>query len=111
MMRGARRATLGAIAFAALSGIAMGQAEQNFTLVNNTGSAVVTLNVSPGGEDRWGPDILGQDVLANGESAEVQFEGSNEETCLWDIRVTYEDGDSGDWRGTDLCEYSTVTLE
>jgi hypothetical protein len=109
-MNFARRATLGAMAFAAVSGIALGQANQNFTLVNHTGFTVVTLNISAAGEARWGPDILGTEVLASGESAEITFEAT-EQTCLWDLRVTYDDGDDGEWRGTDLCETSTVTLE
>ncbi|HTU10589.1 MAG TPA: hypothetical protein VMG08_06775 [Allosphingosinicella sp.] len=83
--------------------------QQDFTIVNNTGHVVVTLNVSPSSETRWGPDILGQEVLANGESAEVSFD-RNEDICMWDIRVTYDDGDTGDWRQVNLCEVSTVTL-
>ena len=29
----------------------------------------MTLNVSPTSEDEWGPDILGSDVLQNGQTA------------------------------------------
>ena len=35
-------------------------APQDFTIVNNTGHTVMTLNVSPTSEDEWGPDILGE---------------------------------------------------
>ncbi len=69
----------------------------------------MTLNVSPSNEDAWGPDILGRDVLANGEQAEIQF-ARNQDQCRWDIRVTYESGGTGDWRGINLCETVTVTL-
>ena len=86
-----------------------GQAQQNFTVVNNTGHTVMTLNVSPSNEDSWGPDILGADVIANGASATVTFERGQSQ-CLWDIRVTYDDGDSNDMRGVNLCEIATVTL-
>lgn len=82
---------------------------QDFTIVNNTGQAVMTLNVSPTNEDEWGPDILGRDVLANGESAQITFE-RGESQCNWDIRVTYQDGETGDWRNNNLCEIATVTL-
>ena len=84
-------------------------ARQDFSIVNNTGQAVMTLNVSPTSEEQWGPDILGRDVLANGETAQIQFE-RGESQCNWDIRVTYEDGDTGDWRNVNLCETATVTL-
>ena len=84
-------------------------ARQDFTLVNNTGHVVMTLNVSPSNSDQWGPDILGQDVLANGQSVQVGFE-RGEAQCEWDIRATYDDGDTTDSRGVNLCEVATVTL-
>jgi hypothetical protein len=84
-------------------------AQQDFTIVNNTGQAIMTLNVSPSDENQWGPDILGSDVLGAGEQAEVSFD-RDEERCEWDIRVTYEDGDTGAWGGINLCETTTVTL-
>lgn len=83
--------------------------QQDFVIVNNTGQAILTLNVSPATEDSWGPDILGTDILAAGERGEVSFD-NEEERCDWDIRVTYEDGDTGDWRGIDLCETAVVEL-
>ena len=85
------------------------QTNQNFTLVNNTGHVVTTLNVSPSNEDHWGPDILGRDVLANGESASITFPRA-ETQCQWDIKATYDDGDTTDARGVNLCELTTVTL-
>jgi hypothetical protein len=85
------------------------QTNQNFTLNNNTGHVVVTLNVSPSNEDTWGEDILGRDVLANGESAQITFARA-ETQCLWDIRATYDDGDTTDARGVNLCELTTVNL-
>ena len=84
-------------------------AQQDFTIVNDTGQVIMTLNVSPSDENQWGPDILGTDVLAAGESAEISFDRA-EERCEWDIRVTYQDGDSGAWGGINLCETTTVTL-
>ncbi|WP_166039232.1 hypothetical protein [Sphingosinicella sp. YJ22] len=86
-----------------------GAAQQDFSVVNNTGHVVMTLNVSPSNENEWGPDILGTDTLANGETAEVTFQRGSDQ-CLWDIRVTYDDGDTGDMRGVNLCEVATVTL-
>ena len=70
---------------------------------------MATLNVSPTGDDQWGPDILGREVLANGESASITFP-RGETQCQWDIRATYDDGDTTDARGVNLCELTTVTL-
>ena len=86
-----------------------GQARQNFTVVNNTGHTVVTLNVSASNDNHWGPDILGRDVLGNGESAQITFDRS-EAQCMWDIKATYDDGDTSDMRGVNLCTVATVTL-
>jgi plastocyanin len=91
------------------TGGATAGAQQNFTITNNTGHTVVTLNVSPSNEDAWGPDILGRDMLANGESAQVTFERGDTQ-CQWDIKATYDDGDTTDMRGVNLCEVATVTL-
>jgi hypothetical protein len=85
------------------------QTNQNFTLVNNTGHTVVTLNVSPNNENAWGPDILGADTLANGQTATITFP-RGEEQCSWDIRATYDDGDTTDARAVNLCQITTVTL-
>lgn len=83
--------------------------QQDFTIVNNTGHTVMTLNVSPTTDQNWGPDILGRDVLANGESAEIEFARADDQ-CEWDIRVTYDDNDSSVMEGVNLCETTTVTL-
>ena len=86
-----------------------GQARQNFSVVNNTGHTVVTLNVSASNENSWGPDILGRDVLPNGQSADITFPHDTAQ-CMWDIKATYDDGDTTDMRGVNLCNVATVTL-
>ena len=68
---------------------------------------IVTLNVSPSSSSQWGPDILGREVLANGEDAEVTFD-RDEDHCNYDIRVTYDDGTANDERGINLCETTEV---
>lgn len=85
------------------------QTNQNFTLTNNTGHVLTTLNVSASNDNAWGPDILGRDVLANGESAEITFPRA-ETACMWDIRATYDDGGTSDNRGVNLCETTTVSM-
>jgi hypothetical protein len=84
-------------------------ARQNFSVVNRTGHVVMTLNVSPTSEDEWGPDILGSDVLQAGQTAAVTFDRA-ETQCNYDIRATYDDGDTTDMRGVNLCQVGTVNL-
>ena len=82
-------------------------AQQDFTITNHTGHVIMTLNGSPNDSNQWGPDILGRDVLGDGEQAEVTFD-RNEDQCSWDIRVTYDDGDTNDLRAVNLCETTEV---
>jgi hypothetical protein len=84
-------------------------ARQNFSVVNRTGHTVNILNVSPTSEDEWGPDILGSEVLRAGQTAAVTFDRA-ETQCNYDIRATYDDGDTTDMRGVNLCQVGTVNL-
>lgn len=104
-----RIAIVAAMALSAL-GTAAWAGAQDFTIVNDTGRTVMAINVSPTGEDEWGPDLLGSQVMADGISASVTFD-VDEARCLWDIRATFDDGAVGDWRALDLCEISTITLD
>jgi hypothetical protein len=88
---------------------AEGRAQQDFTLVNNTGHPVISLNVSPASEDSWGADVLHGDTLASGESAQITFP-RNTIPCEWDIKATYDDGNNTELRNVDLCTVATVTL-
>jgi hypothetical protein len=97
----------GAFLAAAFAASAAWAAAQDFTVKNSTGHVIVTLNVSPNSSNHWGPDILGREVLADGEEAEVSFD-RNEDQCIWDIRVTYDDGTENDERGINLCETTEV---
>jgi hypothetical protein len=94
---------------AAAPSAAVGTARQNFSVVNTTGHVVMTLNVSPTTENEWGPDILGTDVLQNGQTAQVVFDRA-EAQCNFDIRATYDDGDTTDVRNVNLCQVGTVNL-
>ena len=87
----------------------VGTARQNFSVVNATGHIVTTLNVSPTSEDEWGPDILGRDVLQNGQTAQIVFDRA-ETQCNYDIKATYDDGDTTDVRNVNLCTIGTVNL-
>ena len=97
----------GALLAAALLATPALAGRQDFTLVNSSGHVIVRLNVSPSSSNRWGPDLLGREVLANGEEASVTFD-NEEGHCLYDIRVTYDDGTANDERGVNLCEVSFV---
>ena len=83
--------------------------DQDFTLVNKTGVEINALYVSPADKNEWGEDILGQDTLAAGGTAEIEFDPS-EEAAKWDLRVEDKQGNSIEWTDLDLTEISKVTL-
>ncbi len=87
----------------------VGTARQNFSVVNATGHVVMTLNVSPTSESEWGPDILGSQVLQSGQTGQVVFDRA-ESQCNYDLRVTYDDGDTSEMRNINLCQTATVQL-
>jgi hypothetical protein len=81
---------------------------QDFTLVNQTGIVIYSLYISETTNDEWEEDVLGENVLPNGESMPIEFFGRD--ACLWDLLIT--DGEDGEvtWDGINLCEASVVVL-
>jgi hypothetical protein len=85
-------------------------ARQDFVLVNRTGYELSELYVSPSKSDEWGDDILNDESIPNGETANVTFRRSAK-GCLWDLKVVYSDDDSSAvWRSIDLCKISRITI-
>jgi hypothetical protein len=101
-------AALGALALAGSSALA---ADQDFALVNATGYEISELYVAPSKSDDWQEDVLGQDVLSDGQRAEIKF-SRDVDTCRWDLKVVYsDDNSSAEWTGVDLCALSKVTIK
>jgi len=107
------RVLLGSIVAAAamvLSPAVWAQGKQDFTLVNQTGYAISHLYVAPSKSNSWDEDILGQDVLGVDEQVDIEFERS-EQTCHWDLMVTYADDNSkAVWYEIDFCRVAVVTI-
>jgi hypothetical protein len=108
------RIWLGSIALAAALALSPAawaqQAKQDFTLVNKTGYALSEVYVSPNKSDDWEEDILGRDVMENGDSVHISFQRANK-SCLWDLKVVYQDDDSESyWEEIDLCSVSRITI-
>ena len=55
---------------------------QDFILVNNTGFPIYKVNVSAASTNQWEEDILGSQILNNGESLQVNFGVGNQQ--YWD---------------------------
>ena len=99
------------LALSGFSSQAFAEAKQDFNLVNKTGYQLKAVYVSPSASSDWEDDVLGKDVLDDGESVEIKFHRANT-TCNWDLKVIYtDDGSSAVWQGLDLCQISKVTIK
>lgn len=83
---------------------------QDFELINNTGHDITHVYVSPTSVNDWQEDILGQDILENGESVVITFQRGTR-AAHWDIKVTYANGSEEYWENFNLKSISTVILK
>ena len=101
---------LAALTAALLAPAAAGaQGAQDFVLLNNTGYTITEVHVSPSKTDDWEEDILGWDVLENGDRVTIEFP-RDADACLHDLKVLYVDGEEAEWSGMNLCETSVIGL-
>ena len=83
---------------------------QDFTLVNKTGYEIGEVYLSPAKSADWEDDVLGQDVLPNGERVEISF-SRDTNACIWDRKVVYTiDDTSAEWERFNLCEVSKIKI-
>lgn len=97
----------GILSLAAIS--ASAQAQQDFTLINNTGVEIYALYVTPSNAKDWGGDILGADTLPVGETLDITF-ARKEKAKFWDLRIEDADGAFIEWTNLDLLKIDTLTL-
>ncbi len=83
--------------------------DQDFLLVNQTGRVIDQLYVVPNHARTWEEDILGRDVLVNGESTSIRF-SHGEQDCIWDLMVVDKQGEELWWEDINLCKYQRVVL-
>ena len=69
------------------------QSLPSIRIVNNTGNTVYVVVVSPSEEDEWGGDVLGDEVLENGEAFTYQLPRPLSEVNVYDLAMEDEDGD------------------
>ncbi len=81
---------------------------QDFVLVNRTGYDIYVLNVSPSNAKEWQEDLLGSQILANGEALQVNFNVGKQQ--YWDIQVKFQDGSGLYWMHLDLLHTSMIAL-
>jgi hypothetical protein len=84
--------------------------KRDVTFVNRTGKEIDSLYISPVGVDHWEDDVLGGDVLGDGQTLVVEFEGYSDGECAFDILAASEDGDAWLLPGVDLCMVGEIVI-
>lgn len=79
----------------------------SFHLVNQSRVAVMEAYVSLSTEQEWGPDRLGNDVVPPGRNFAIRLP---EGPCLHDVRFVYENGQTDERRGVNLCDLTNLIL-
>ena len=107
-----RNLLAGVLAGAMLIGGAVTASADNrdFTFTNSSGSVVDQLYVEDSGLPDWGADILGEDTLDAGASANIHFNGYRADSCNYDIKVVFTDESSLEAYQFDLCSIGVVEL-
>jgi hypothetical protein len=96
----------GALLLAAAPALA---ADQDFTLKNRTGYTIASVYVSAAKTTDWEDDVMGRDVLEDGESVDISFP-SRASACIYDLKVVYDDKEEAVWGGLNLCKVSEVEI-
>lgn len=79
-------------------------------ITNRTGYTIQYMYVSPDRSDSWEEDVLGRDVLPNGETRRVNLRGYS--SPIFDIRLVDSDGDKYTFWDVDVSKRDiTVTLD
>ncbi|WP_376874361.1 hypothetical protein [Albirhodobacter sp. R86504] len=99
-----------AFVLAQLVATASHAADRTVTIVNKSGYAIVMFQGSNVGTDSWEEDILGQDILAHGQSVDINFDDGTGH-CKFDFLATFEDGDELKEEDIDVCSIGTFTIE
>ena len=98
-------AVYGIVAGTALPGAA---ANRRVDIVNKTGMDMKHFYASTSGNDDWEEDILGQDLLSDGETFDVNIDDGTGK-CLYDFKAVFENGTSLVRNKINVCEISTFT--
>jgi hypothetical protein len=93
----------------ALLSLNVSAADYYVDITNKTGYTIYYVYVSPDKSDSWEEDVLGKDVLSDGETRRINLYGYK--SPVFDIRLVDEDDDSYTFWDIDVSEDDiTATL-
>ena len=83
-------------------------ADRRVDIVNDTGKVMEEFYASAVDTDDWEEDILGKDVLADGEEVEIDIDDGSG-ACKFDFKAVFTDGTERVKRGVNVCSISKYT--
>ncbi|HAA29200.1 MAG TPA: hypothetical protein DCE56_17735 [Cyanobacteria bacterium UBA8553] len=87
---------------------ALADDKRDFSIINNTSTALDALYISASGSNNWGDNVL-EKSIPSGDSADLHYTG-NSSDCLFDIKGVFSDGVETDERQVDFCKVGTYTF-
>lgn len=81
---------------------------QDFTIYNESGYSIYYIFVSPSYSDDWEEDVLGDDVLIDGDDIYIEF--TDYDTCYFDILIEDEYGYELEIWDVSLCDLYSITV-
>ncbi len=100
-----RRFLLAAVLVAGATTAAQAQqCDTRFDLINRSGAQVNEFYFGSSANANWGPDRLGDGVLANGQARRFQ----PRTTGMVDFKVVWENGETAEVRQVDICSATEV---
>jgi len=104
---------IGVLCLFSLLGAATSFAEEelnlDFTLHNATGKVLKEVFVGPTSSEEWGSDVMGKDVVGDGESVHLSFH-PKATAKHWDLKIVFDDGKSTVWTDFDLTTIDDITI-
>ena len=100
---------LAATGFLAVSALSIASAaNRHVDIVNKTGKTLSEFYASNTGSDDWEEDILGSDILEDGEVFDIDIDDGTG-ACKFDFKAVFTDGSSHVRRNVDVCSISKFT--
>ena len=81
-----------------------------FLLVNESPSPVTQFHVSPASSGSWEENLLQGGILDAGYEVDVVI-ADGLSTCIYDIQAVFDDGETLEDYGLDLCDLGSYTFE
>ena len=83
-------------------------ANRHVDIVNKTGKTLKHFYASTTGTDSWEEDILGRDVIADGETFDIDVDDGSG-ACKYDFKAVFENGASSVHNNVNVCQVSSFT--